>query len=90
MERNGGVHYLVGPRNKDIKYLFAKIGYWYKAVLEKRRTWRMTSPRSRRKFKNKTGKKVRGYPGAGWKKKRTEARDKGCLSATGRGPCGLR
>ena len=42
---------------------------------KKRRTWRMTSRRSRRKFKNWAGKKEKGYPGAGWNRKRTKARE---------------
>ena len=38
-------------------------------------TWRMTSRRSRRKLKNWTGKNAKSYPGAGWNKTRTKARE---------------
>ena len=35
----------------------------------------MTSRRSRRKFKNWVGKKAKGFPGVGWNRKRTKARE---------------
>ena len=49
----------------------------------------MSSRRSRRKFKNCAGKKAKSYPGAGWNRTRTKAREvsRGGVSSRGGPRC---
>ena len=52
-----------------------RCGIWHKAVRQKQRTWRMTSQRQLRKFKDWTGQKASVPPGAGWNGKMVTVRE---------------
>ena len=64
-----------GTRKEGIKYFEREDWQLVKAVLPKRRIWRMTSRKSRLKFKNCAGKKAKGCASAWWNSERIKARE---------------
>ena len=67
---------IVGAGKKEIKYFKREdLAIGTKQCHKKWRTWRMSSRRSRRKFKNVAGKKAKVIQVLVWNRTRTKARE---------------